>query len=71
METKILRNVKDKIQDDENWASVVRKNVDKKLIHVKGNFNDIKSSIEDAKTRMKEKRNSLKMRKTKQLVQIM
>ena len=71
METKILQNVKDKIQDDENRASVVRKNVDKKLIYVKGNFNDIKSSIEDAKTRMKKKRNSLKMRKTKQLVQIM
>ena len=71
MEAKILQHVEDKIQDDENWASDVRRNVNEKLLHVKDDFDDIKSSIEDAKTRMKEQRHSSNIRKTKKLEGIM
>ena len=34
MEANILQNVEDKILEDESWASVVRRNVDEKLLNV-------------------------------------
>ena len=67
MEAKILQNVEDKIQEDESWASVVRRNVDEKLLHVKDDFEDIKSSIEEAKTRKKETKEFIKDEKEKEI----
>ena len=66
MEAKILQNVEDKIQENESWASVVRRNVDEKLLHVK-DFEDIKSSIEEAKTRKKETKEFIKDEKDKEI----
>ena len=67
MEAKILQNVEDKIQEDESWASVVRRNVDKKLLHVKDDSENIKSSIEEAKIRMKETKEFIKDEKDKEI----
>ena len=67
MEAKILQNVEDKIQDDESWASVVLRNVDEKLLHVKDDFEDIKSLIEEANTRMKEIKEFIKDEKDEEI----
>ena len=66
-EAKILQNLEDKIQDDESWASIVERNVDEKLLYEKGDFDDIKSSIEDAKTKMKETKEFIKDEKDKEI----
>ena len=64
---KYYRNVEGKIQEDKSWALVVRRNVDEKLLHVKDDFEDIKSSIEEAKTKKKETKEFIKDEKDKEI----
>ena len=62
----MIHDLADKIQDEDTWATVVNRSVDEKLLHVKGDFDDIKNSVKKAKLSLKGTKNFIHDEKDEQ-----
>ena len=64
-EIKMKQDIDEKINEDDTWAMVVSRSIDKKMLHVQSDMDDIKSSVNEAQSTMKHTNEFLQEEKNK------
>ena len=63
---KMKQDIDEKINEYDTWAIVVSRSIDKKMLHVQSDMDDIKSSVNEAQSTMKHTKEFLQEEKDKE-----